>query len=172
MSLEVGVLEVQPSMGRPTPAVAARDVVSFDFSDAHPEGALRAPYMVGGAEYLEDELEKLQPCEIPGTGREDMTTVAEIPPGVTSARHSHPGEDFGYVIEGTIVLMVDGKPPITVRAGEVFFTERGQIHNARNIGATTARRWIPTSSIKESRASYQLLEATRMVLRFSRSVRR
>ena len=43
------------------------------------------------------------------------------------------------LIEGTIVLMVDGKPPVTVRAGEVFFTERGQIHNARNIGTTTAR---------------------------------
>ena len=44
-----------------------------------------------------------------------------------------------YVIEGTIVLQVDGKPPITVKAGEVFFTERGQIHNARNIGTTVAR---------------------------------
>ena len=68
-----------------------------------------------------------------------VTTVAEIPPGQTSARHSHPGEDFGYLIQGTIELYVDGKPPITVRAGEVFFTERGQIHNARNIGTTTAR---------------------------------
>ncbi len=63
----------------------------------------------------------------------------EIPPGVTSARHSHPGEDFGYVIEGTIVLYVDGYPPKTVKAGEVFFTERGHIHNARNIGTVTAR---------------------------------
>jgi quercetin dioxygenase-like cupin family protein len=82
---------------------------------------------------------ELQRRPIPGTGREGVTTVAEIPPGATSARHSHPGEDFGYLIEGTIVLMVDGKPPVTVRAGEVFFTERGQIHNARNIGTTTAR---------------------------------
>ena len=87
-----------------------------------------------GANFIE-----LQRRDIPGTGREGVTTVAEIPPGATSARHSHPGEDFGYLIEGTIVLMVDGKPPITVRAGEVFFTERGQIHNARNIGTTTAR---------------------------------
>jgi quercetin dioxygenase-like cupin family protein len=82
---------------------------------------------------------ELQRRDIPGTGREGVTTIAEIPPGVTSARHSHPGEDFGYLIEGTIVLMVDGKPPVTVKAGEVFFTERGQIHNARNIGTTTAR---------------------------------
>ena len=82
---------------------------------------------------------ELQRHDIPGTGREGVTMAIEIPPGVTSARHSHPGEDFGYVIEGTIVLQVDGNPPLTVRAGEVFFTERGHIHNARNIGTTMAR---------------------------------
>jgi len=82
---------------------------------------------------------ELQRRAIPGTELEGVTTVAEIPPGATSAKHSHPGEDFGYLIEGTIVLMVDGKPPVTVKAGEVFFTERGKMHNARNIGTTTAR---------------------------------
>ena len=65
--------------------------------------------------------------------------MIEIPPGVTSARHSHPGADFGYLIEGTIVLQVDGNPPQTLKAGDVFFTERGHFHNARNIGTTTAR---------------------------------
>jgi quercetin dioxygenase-like cupin family protein len=85
------------------------------------------------------KFSELQRHGIPGTGLDGVTTVAEIPPGASSARHSHPGEDFGYVIEGTIVLQVDGKPPITVKAGEVFFTERGQIHNARNIGTTVAR---------------------------------
>jgi uncharacterized cupin superfamily protein len=60
-----------------------------------------------------------------GTGLEDVTTVAEIAPGVSSARHSHPGEDFGYLIEGTIVQQVDGKPPRTVKAGEVFCTRTG-----------------------------------------------
>jgi quercetin dioxygenase-like cupin family protein len=63
----------------------------------------------------------------------------DIPPGVTTARHSHPGDDFGYLVQGTIVLQVDGKPPLTVKAGETFFTARGQVHNARNIGTTMAR---------------------------------
>lgn len=82
---------------------------------------------------------EVQRHDIPGTKLVGVTTVAEIPPGVTSARHSHPGEDFGYLIEGTIVLYVDGKPPVTLKAGDVFFTERGQIHNARNIGTTMAK---------------------------------
>lgn len=76
---------------------------------------------------------------IPGTQLDAVTTVAEIPPGVTSGRHSHPGEDYGYLIEGTIVLMVDGKAPVTLHAGDTFYTERGHFHNAKNIGTTTAR---------------------------------
>lgn len=101
--------------------------------------AIVAMIAVDAAEKPAAKFKELQRRAIPGTELEGVTTVAEIPPGATSARHSHPGEDFGYLIEGTIVLQVDGKPPITVRAGETFFTERGQIHNARNIGTTVAR---------------------------------
>lgn len=84
-------------------------------------------------------FKELQRHEIPGANLDGVTTYVEIPPGAVSARHSHPGEDFGYLIQGTIVLMVDGHPPVTVHAGETFFTERGQIHNARNIGSVTAK---------------------------------
>jgi quercetin dioxygenase-like cupin family protein len=101
--------------------------------------AILAAIAVRGAEQPAAKWTELQRRDIPGTGREGVTMAIEIPPGATSARHSHPGEDFGYLIEGTIVLQVDGKPPVTVKAGEVFFTERGHIHNARNIGTTTAR---------------------------------
>jgi quercetin dioxygenase-like cupin family protein len=94
---------------------------------------------VWSAERPAAKFAELQRRDIPGTQLEGVTTVAEIPPGATSARHSHPGEDFGYVIEGTIVLMVDGNPPLALKAGDVFFTERGHIHNARNVGTTVAR---------------------------------
>jgi quercetin dioxygenase-like cupin family protein len=70
---------------------------------------------------------------------EGVTMLIEIPVGGVSARHSHPGEDFGYLMEGTIVLEIDGNSPLTVKAGETFFTPRGRVHNARNIGKTTAR---------------------------------
>jgi quercetin dioxygenase-like cupin family protein len=102
-------------------------------------GAILTAIAIFGAEQPAAKWTELQRHDIPGTAREGVTMAIEIPPGVTSARHSHPGEDFGYLIEGTIVLMVDGKPPQTVKAGESFFTERGHIHNARNIGTTTAR---------------------------------
>lgn len=82
---------------------------------------------------------ELQRHELTDIGRMGVEMLIEIPPGVTTARHSHAGDDFGYVIEGTIVLMVDGKPPQTVKAGETFFTERGHVHNAKNIGRTMAK---------------------------------
>jgi quercetin dioxygenase-like cupin family protein len=101
--------------------------------------ALLVMIAVRGAEQPAAKWKELQRHDIPGTALEGVTTIIEIPPGGVSGRHSHPGEDFGYVIEGTIVLQVDGKPSLTLRAGDVFLTERGRIHNARNMGATTAR---------------------------------
>jgi quercetin dioxygenase-like cupin family protein len=90
--------------------------------------AMLAIIAVCGAQQPAAKFTELQRRDIPGTGREGVTTVAEIPPGALSARHSHPGEDFGYLIEGIIILYVDGKPPQTVRAGETFFTERTVSH--------------------------------------------
>jgi quercetin dioxygenase-like cupin family protein len=104
-----------------------------------PGAAVFVIIAVCGAGQPAAKFSELQRHPIPGSNFDGVTTVAVIPPGATSARHSHPGEDFGYLIEGTIVLMVDGKPPQTVKAGEVFFTQRGQVHNARNIGTTPAR---------------------------------
>jgi quercetin dioxygenase-like cupin family protein len=101
--------------------------------------ALLAAIAVCGARQTAAKWTELQRHDIPGTALQGVTTIIEIPPGVTSARHSHPGEDFGYMIEGTIVLYVDGKAPQTLKAGDIFFTERGHIHNARNIGTTMAR---------------------------------
>jgi len=82
---------------------------------------------------------ELQRRVLPDIGREGVEMSIEIPAGASSARHTHPGDDFGYVVEGTIVLQVDGHPPLTVSAGQTFFTARGQVHNARNIGTTTAK---------------------------------
>ncbi len=72
-------------------------------------------------------------------GREAVMIVAEIPSGSASQRHSHPGEDFGYILEGTIVLQVDGQPSRTLKAGDVFVIAPGRIHNARNVGSAPAR---------------------------------
>jgi quercetin dioxygenase-like cupin family protein len=55
-------------------------------------------------------------------------------PGAAFGRHTHPGEEIAYVIEGALEYQVEGKPPVTLEAGEVLFIPAGTIHAARNVG--------------------------------------
>jgi quercetin dioxygenase-like cupin family protein len=71
-------------------------------------------------------------------GREVVQVRVDIPPGVVAARHSHPGEELVYVIEGTLEYRLDGRPPVTVRAGEVLFIPHGTHHEVKNVGSTNA----------------------------------
>jgi quercetin dioxygenase-like cupin family protein len=81
----------------------------------------------------------LQQADISVPGREVITAVAEFQPGATPGRHTHFGEEVGYVIEGTLLVELDGKPPATLKAGGTFLIPAGTVHNATNTGAGTAR---------------------------------
>jgi quercetin dioxygenase-like cupin family protein len=72
-------------------------------------------------------------------GHEAVTAIAEFQPAATVGRHTHPGEEIGYILEGTIVLEQDGKPPVTLGVGKTFFIPAGTIHNATNSGSGRAR---------------------------------
>jgi quercetin dioxygenase-like cupin family protein len=82
---------------------------------------------------------ELQRKDLSAAGREAVMALAEIPASVASGRHTHPGEELGYVIEGPIVVEIDGQPPHTYKTGEAFIIPAGQVHNARNTGTSTAR---------------------------------
>src|SRR5262249_60436769 len=60
----------------------------------------------------------LQQADISAPGREVVTAVVEFQRGASPGRHTHPGEEVTYVIDGSIVLEIAGKPNRTVRAGE------------------------------------------------------
>ncbi len=82
---------------------------------------------------------ELQRADVSGGGREAVTAVAEIPDGATSGRHTHPGEEIGYVLEGTMAVEIDGKPPMVMKAGQAFSVPAGLVHNARHAGTGTSR---------------------------------
>ena len=67
-------------------------------------------------------------------GREVVQVRVDFDPGVAFGRHSHPGEEIAYVLEGTLEYQVDGKPPVTLKAGEVLYIPAGTIHAAKNVG--------------------------------------
>ena len=81
----------------------------------------------------------LQQADISMPGREVITAVGEFQPGATPGRHTHPGEEVSYVLEGSVVLEIAGKPDKTVRAGEAFIIPAGAVHNATNKGTSVAK---------------------------------
>jgi len=72
-------------------------------------------------------------------GREIVQVLTEIPEGVESGWHVHPGEEVGYILEGTVEMSVEGSDPRTVRAGEGFLIPPRTTHNARDLGPGTGR---------------------------------
>jgi quercetin dioxygenase-like cupin family protein len=72
----------------------------------------------------------LQQADISVAGREAVTVKAEIPMGGASGRHTHPGEEISYMLEGSMTLEIDGAPARNLKAGDVFIVPAGKIHNA------------------------------------------
>src|SRR4029450_10585385 len=64
---------------------------------------------------------ELQRHDLSVPGREVLQVRVEIAPGVTAAAHSHPGEEIVYGLEGTLEYRLEGRTPVTVRAGDVLF---------------------------------------------------
>ncbi len=67
-------------------------------------------------------------------GREAVVARVEVAPGAKAGRHTHPGDEISYVLEGEATLLVDGQPPRVVKAGESFVVPAGVIHDAHNAG--------------------------------------
>ena len=77
----------------------------------------------------------LQRHDLSVPGREVIQTVVELDPGVKSSRHTHPGEEIVYVLEGaSLEYEVEGKLAVTLKPGDVLFIPAGTIHSARNVG--------------------------------------
>jgi quercetin dioxygenase-like cupin family protein len=70
-------------------------------------------------------------------GKEGIIMVAEIAAGTETGKHIHPGHEFAYVLEGSGVLDVEGKPSMALTPGTAIYQPPGQIHNGRNTSATT-----------------------------------
>jgi quercetin dioxygenase-like cupin family protein len=72
----------------------------------------------------------LQKLDFPA-GFNTVTAIAEIPAGGAAGRHTHPGAETGYVLEGELELLIDGKPPMKIKAGESYQVPEGAVHDAK-----------------------------------------
>jgi quercetin dioxygenase-like cupin family protein len=79
----------------------------------------------------------LQRHDLGATGREVIQVRVELAPGASFGKHTHPGEEIIYMLEGTLAYEVEGRPPVTLKAGEVLFIPAGAVHSARNPGRSS-----------------------------------
>ena len=57
--------------------------------------------------------------------------IAEIGPSQIAGRHTHPGVDTGYVLDGGAILLVEGKPDQELKAGDSYAVPAGVPHDIK-----------------------------------------
>ena len=80
----------------------------------------------------------LQRHDLSVPGREVIQVLVAFAPGVVAPNHSHPGEEIVYVVEGVLEYALEGRPPVTLKAGEVLFIPAGAPHAVTNVGSGNA----------------------------------
>jgi quercetin dioxygenase-like cupin family protein len=76
-------------------------------------------------------------------GKEVTILTVEYPPGGASAPHRHDADVFVYVLEGALIMQVDGKEPVTVRKGETFREKPTDIHRqSMNASKTEPAKFV------------------------------
>jgi quercetin dioxygenase-like cupin family protein len=86
----------------------------------------------------------LQKVAVPGTNDEAVLGIAEIAPNASFARHTHPGPEATYMLEGGMTLNVEGKPAMTLKPGDSYQLPPGTVHSgqAGSAGAKVLAVWV------------------------------
>ena len=84
----------------------------------------------GGAVAQGIKRTPLQKIEFPD-GYNTVTGIAEIAPGGSAGRHTHPGIETGYLLEGEADLLIDGQPEQHLKAGDSYSIPAGAVHDAK-----------------------------------------
>lgn len=78
------------------------------------------------------KLENLMKATLAGvTGTEVIVSRVTIPANTMLPKHWHPGEEFAYIIEGSLTLWQQGKKDILGKTGDVIKVPLKQIHTAK-----------------------------------------
>jgi quercetin dioxygenase-like cupin family protein len=80
----------------------------------------------------------LQKVEFPD-GYVTVTGIAEIPAGGSAGRHTHPGIETGYILEGEAIMSIDGQEDKHLKAGDSYAIPAGIVHDAKVHGDKSAK---------------------------------
>jgi quercetin dioxygenase-like cupin family protein len=76
----------------------------------------------------------LQKKDLSIPGHEAVVARVEIDPGASAGRHTHPGEEISYILDGQADILIEGQLPLHVKAGDSFVVPAGAKHDAHNTG--------------------------------------
>jgi len=67
-------------------------------------------------------------------GYQILSVIAGLEPGQCSGHHTHPGVESAYILEGQVVVKIDGKPDLPLEAGQALQFGSGEVHTVCNVG--------------------------------------
>ena len=73
-------------------------------------------------------------------GKEAVLFLAELAPGAVGGKHYHPGTELFYALDGAFTHEPEGKPPITLNAGQAGINPNKGVHYIRNASTTEPAR--------------------------------
>jgi quercetin dioxygenase-like cupin family protein len=79
----------------------------------------------------------LQQIEVPGSSYVTIVALTELTPGMIAERHTHPGTEMTYVMEGGGEMVIQGRAPFRVAPGDHWSVPAGTPHSLRNGPAAT-----------------------------------
>ena len=113
--------------------------------DSHPPGAIQQAPGLSRTDLQQQDL------SIPG--REMVHARVDIGPEAPSVKHTHPGEEIIYILEGSLEYQIEGQPTRTFHAGEALTVPAGVVHAVRNVGNANGAELATYVVEKESRCS-------------------
>ncbi len=99
---------------------------------------------------------ELQRHDLGIPGRETIQARISFEPGAAFPRHRHPGEEIIYVLDGALAYQVEGRPTVTLKAGDVLFIPAETTHAAENVGTGTASE-LATYVVEKGRPLVELV---------------
>ena len=76
-------------------------------------------------------------------GKEALMLTVEYPPGASDPIHRHEAHVFVYVLEGRVIMQVEGGEEMTLAAGETFYEAPADVHlMGKNASATEPAKFL------------------------------
>jgi len=77
------------------------------------------------------------------SGKELLMISVEYPPGASDPVHRHNAQALLYVLEGSVIMGVNGDKPVTLTAGQTFYEGPNDVHTVgRNASKTMPDKFL------------------------------